>query len=251
MNRESDFDQTLTDWMDEGADQAPERFVWAALDGVERTAQRGAWLASTEEFFMQLKRAAPVMGIAAAVILLIAAYQVFAAPNVGDPEPTPRAHTPEDLPHIVMTRDTVPEGWTVDYENLTTGVPALVLPLRPGGDTFDRAGFVDAFSAELGMAEGGYTSWSALFETVEDAQRGFAFLVTEHESPEGWGVDRSASPPTLGDERVMWTGSMYDMIEARTIMWREGTLLLAAVGWADWTEEDLEEIAEGMADRAK
>ncbi len=55
MNRERDFDQTLARWLDDGADQAPERIVWAALEETERIAQRGARQALLEGLVMKLK----------------------------------------------------------------------------------------------------------------------------------------------------------------------------------------------------
>lgn len=64
---------------------------------VERTPQRVAWMATTEEFLMQFKRAAPVLGIAAAVVLAIIAFQIIGTRNVGDPDPTPRAYSQQDL----------------------------------------------------------------------------------------------------------------------------------------------------------
>jgi hypothetical protein len=49
----------------------------------------------------------------------------------------------------------------------------------------------------------------------------------------------------------MWTGQQYDMTSAGTIMWRQGNLVLAAVGWADWNSEEVRLIAGLMANRAK
>ena len=56
---------------------------------VERTAQRGAWQASLEGLFMKLKTAAPYLGIAAVIVLAIAAYQVLVGPERGQPGPKP------------------------------------------------------------------------------------------------------------------------------------------------------------------
>jgi hypothetical protein len=250
MNREPDFDSVVTSWIDEGADRAPERFVWAAIEDVERTPQRGAWVASTEEYLMQLKRAAPVLGIAAAIVLAIVAFQIVGTRNVGDPDPTPRAYAPEDLETIVISEANAPTD--VDVGNTTTGLVALSSPLHPGGDTIDTSEFVDAINTELSFPDGGYATWAALFETEEAAMQAFDFLVEEHESPDGWNLDEGTPPdPPLGDESVVWTGQQYDFESARTLFWRQGTLLLAVVGWVDWTDEQVREIADGMADRAK
>jgi hypothetical protein len=57
--------------------------------------------------------------------------------------------------------------------------------------------------------------------------------------------------PGLGDESATWTGQQYDFVpSARTIFWRQGNLLLAAVGFADWDADVLRGIANAMADRA-
>jgi hypothetical protein len=252
MTRPPDFDRVVNDWLDDGVDRAPDRFVWAALEDVERTPQRGAWVASTEEFLMQFKRAAPVLGIAAAaVVLVIIASQFIGTRNVGDPDPTPRAYTEEDVEAVVLTEGNAPDGMTVDNENRTTGSAAMLVPLAPGGETIDRTGFLDALSVELGTSMGGFTTWAALFDSADAAQQAYDFLVTEHESPDGWGLADSREDPGLGEESAMWTGQQYDMLSARTIMWRQGNLLLAAVGWADWEPEEVRMIADQMADRSK
>lgn len=237
MNRERDFDQTLKLWLDDGADQAPERFIWAALDDVERTAQRGAWQASLEGLFMKLKTAAPYLGVAAAVLLAVAAYQVLVAPNVGDPgpspspTPTPRVFTPEDLPNVVFTSRTAPEGMIVD--GTTVGSPALRVPLRPDTD-IDQTAFIDALMTNLDSTEtGGYVSWGALFETAADAEVAFDFIVNEHGSA-GWGMARASLDPPLGHESVTFTGAAYDIFETNiTYLWRVGNLVLAAVAVGD------------------
>ena len=95
MNRERDVNDTVNRWLDEGADRAPERFVWAALEEVERTPQRGAWWVSLENLNMPVKFAAPVLGIAAVLALALAVGAfVLGGQNVGgpsDPSPSPEA----------------------------------------------------------------------------------------------------------------------------------------------------------------
>jgi hypothetical protein len=260
MNRERDFDQTLKVWLDDGADQVPERFVWAALENIEHAAQRGAWQASLEGFLMKFKRAAPVLGVAAVIVLAIAAYQVF-GPTVGhlgpspSPSPTPRLLTSADLPNIVLTEANAPDGFTVDNTDL--GAAALVVPLRPGGPMIDQTAFVDALMTNLNSTEtGGYVSWSALFETAADAEVAFDYLVDEHGSV-GWGMTRSSVAPGLGDESVTYTGAAYDIFETNIIhLWRVGNLVLAAVAVGDVAVGDenadqLLALAELMDDRAR
>jgi hypothetical protein len=262
MNREGDFDQTLRHWLDDGADQAPERFVWAALDDVERTAQRGAWQASQEGLFMKLKTAAPYLGIAAVIVLAIAAYQVFAGPNVGNsgpspspsPTATPRVFTTEDLPKIVFNGRTAPEGMIVD--NTTIGSPALRVPLPPDSE-IDQTAFIDALMTNLDSTEtGGYVSWGALFETAADAEVAFDFIVSQHGSA-GWGMTRSSTDPGLGEESATFTGPAYNIFETNiTHLWRVGNLVLAAVAVGDVAVGDanaatLLAFAELMDERAR
>jgi hypothetical protein len=260
MNRERDFDQTLGDWLDDGADQAPERFIWAALDSVERTAQRGAWQASLEGLFMKLKTAAPYLGVAAVIVLAIAAYQLIAGPNVGNsgpspsPTPTPRVFATEDLPKIVLNGRTAPEGMIVD--NTTVGSPALRVPLPP--DTvIDESAFIDALMTNLDTTDtGGYVSWGALFETAADAEVAFDFIAGQHGSA-GWGMACSSADPGLGDESVTCTGAAYNIFETNiTHLWRVGNLLLAAVAVGDVAvgeanEETLLAFAELMDEHAR
>lgn len=256
MNREGDFDQTLRRWLDDGADRAPERFVWAALDDAQRTRQRGARLALLEGFLMKLKPAAPMLGVAAVAILAIAALQLFGG-NVGgpDPTPTPRIFTEADLPTIVFTAANAPDGVTVD--STASGRGALLTPLRPGGEVFDLNAFVDALMTNLNSTEaGGYVSYAALFETTADAEAAFDLLSAEHESEDGWDMTRSADGPGLGDEGATYTGAAYDLFETNIVhVWREGNLVLAAVAVGDLALGDanadrLLTLARAMNDRA-
>ena len=260
MNRKPDFDQTLRAWMDAGADQAPERFVWEAIEKVERTAQRGAWSASLEGLLMKIKPVAPLFGVAAVVVLAIVAYAVFGGGNVGGPSgptpsPTPRIHALGDLPNIVATFSSEPEGMIVD--GTTLDVAALTTPLREGGAEFDRSTFVDAHMSNLNTTdEGGFVSWAALFETVTDADVAFDLLVAEHASAEGWGMEPSEAIPALGDERVAYQGSAYGFDTALVHLWRDGNLLLAAVSVGDVAVTDadaqrLEALALWMDERAE
>lgn len=249
MTRQPDFDHVVTEWLDDGADRAPDRFVWAALEEVERTPQRVARVATTEEFLMQFKRAAPVLGIAAAVVLAILAFQIVGSPNVGDDDPTPRVYTQEDLKRSVITEANAPAG--VEVNTTTTGMAALFAPLRAGGEVIDTSEFVDAINTELDFDGEGYATWAALFETEAAAQQAFDFLVEEHESADGWGLEGTIPDRPLGDESVAWTGQQYDFESAQTVFWRQGNLLLAVVGWSEWTEDRVRDIADDMADRAR
>jgi hypothetical protein len=261
MNRDRDFDHTLRQWLDDGADRAPERYVWAALENVDRTPQRGAWRALLERTIMKLKPAAPILGVAAVVLLAIAAFQYLGG-NVGDPRQptpqpsaTPRHFTSADLPSIVFTEENAPEELTVD--GVTTGYDAVTTPLRAGGDIIPLTGFEEALMTNLSSTEaGGYVTWSAVYGTTEEADRAFDFLVAEHESAEGWGLTPQVPPaPGLGDEEAFYVGAAYDFDDAHIYLWRVGNLLLAAVAVdveavAVTDADRLESVAREMAARA-
>jgi hypothetical protein len=256
MNRESDFDQTLRSWLDDGADRAPERFVWAALEDAAKTNQRGAWVALLEGTIMKLKPAAPILGVAAVIVLAIAMYQVLGG-NVGGPEqtptPSPRTFSAEDLPRIVASEDDPPNG--MSYARSESGAIALVVELRPGGPSIDQRAFVDALAnyfdaTDVADGYGGYVSWSALFETEADAEVAYDFIVTEHESPDGWDLQPDATSPGLGDESVSYTGPAYDWTASRVILWRVDNLVLAAVGVENYDAALVQSVADAMSDRA-
>jgi hypothetical protein len=260
MNRERDVEDVLRSWIEEGVDLAPERFVWSSLEAIETTPQRGAWQASLEGFLMKFKTAAPYLGVAAVIVLAIAAYQVFGGPNIGNrgpspsPTPTPRLLTSADLPNIVLTDANAPDGFTVDATE--SGASALRTPLRPGGPPIDQTAFVDALMTNLNSTEtGGYVSWAALFETAADAEVAFDFVANEHGSA-GWEMTRSSVNPGLGDESVTYTGAAYDIFETNIVhLWRVGNLVLAAVAVGDVAVGDanadqLLSLAELMDERA-
>jgi hypothetical protein len=250
MNRRTDFDDQLRDWADLGDERLPSRYLEAALAQIETTQQRGAIWWPLEELFMKLKPAAPIFGIAAVVLLAVAAYQVFGTSNVGYAEPTPRAYTTEDLPNIIITEATLPDGATIG--GTRSGSPVLMEPLRPGGDVIDASAVVDGLATDVDFLDDGiYTTWSVLFETSADAEQAFDFIVAEHESEEGWDVGASRTDPNLGDESAAWTGELYELAgESDSIVWRENNLLLAAVGWGDSDVARLRSIADGMAARS-
>jgi len=91
MNREPISDQVLNRWVDEGPEVAPERFVWAALDQVELTQQRGRWRVALGSTPMLLKVAMPVLGAAAVIALGIFAFGRLNPAPSGTPTDSPAA----------------------------------------------------------------------------------------------------------------------------------------------------------------
>jgi hypothetical protein len=250
MTGREDFDQQLRDWSDLGDDRLPSRYLEAALGRIEMTPQRGARWWPLEGFLMKLKPATPILGIAAVVLLALAAYQFFGPSGVGDADPTPRAYTTEDLPTILITGAELPDGATIGGTRY--GRPVLTEALPPSGDDIDASAVVDGLATDVEFqGEGIYTTWSVLFETSADAEQAFDVIVAEHESEQGWDVGASRTDPNLGDESAAWTGELYDLAgESSSIIWRTNNLLLAAVGWGDADVSRLRSIADGMAARA-
>lgn len=248
MNREADIEQTLRRWFDYGADQAPERFVRAALESVEGTAQRGSRRTPLEGFLMKLKPAAPFLGIAAILVLVFGAYQLFAGANLGAPEPTisPQEFTSADLPNIVVTEANAPVGITV--EKTTAHRRAFRAPLGPGSTLLDQPGFVDALMTDLDTTEvGGEVTWSALFADASTAEQTYGVLVAELA---GSGMTR-IEDPQLGNESVLLSGRAFGFDRTRTYLWRDGNLLLAAVGLGDHNPSVLRAIADLMEFRTR
>jgi hypothetical protein len=230
MTGRQDFDDQLRDWADLGDERLPSHNLDAALAQVETTRQRGTLRWPLEGFLMKLKPAAPFLGVAAVVVLAIAAYQLVGGSVGGPPAtPTPRAFTEADLPTVVLTEGNAPDGLAVDAT--TTGREALNTPFNPGGPVMPDAGFVDALMTNLNSTDaGGFVSWAALYETPAEADAAFDVLVSEHESATGWGLEPQIHPaPQLGDEEVYYVGAAYAFNQAEIYLWRANNLLLAAV----------------------
>jgi hypothetical protein len=169
--------------------------------------------------------------------------------------PSPSPFGAEDLPSIVITKDTVPRGMTVDDE--LKGLEALVQPLQTGSTFQTMPGFVDARMTRIGTSgqpgsywqEGGYVTWAALYQTPDAAAAAIEVLIREHESETGWGMDRVGRPP-FGEDGVSLHGAAYGF-DTQLHVWRAGSLLLAAAGLGETTTgEGLLAFAEGMDARA-
>ena len=198
---------------------------------------------------MRFGRAAVNFGTTV-VLLSLVACQTAGTSSAGSPDLTSRAYTSADLASIVVTQDTAPEDLTVEEGD--SGLAALNLPLPPESDKpIDTTAFVDALETRIEHSmTGGYTSWSALFETADAAERAFEFFAEQHESKDGWGLQSSRPDLDLGDESVYYTGPAYGWNTAGIYFWRESNLLLAAVGTEAYKPELLRSIAEGMDARA-
>jgi hypothetical protein len=266
MNTRSDFDDQLRAWADLGDERLPSRYLDAALAQIETTRQRGAWWRPLEGILMNLKPAAPFIGIAAVVILAIATYQFIGRPDVGDSNPSPiPSQLNEELLSIVVTDAIAPGGMTV-YQTLR-GSSALD---ASGAAPSDSPGFVDAVLTDfdrddlhVGDHEDRYRTFVAEFETVADAKRAFDAGVANLLSPDGWALTTPADvadlrpefdrDPALGDESAFYVRgpNEYGFPRLSVYFWRVGNLLLQAVDYHPYDRVGLmASVAEGMDARA-
>jgi hypothetical protein len=154
MSREPNPDQIVTRWVDEGPEVAPERFVWAALDQVERTPQRGSWRVALETTPMFLKFGVPVLGAAAVVVLAIFAFGRFNTAPTGTPTDSPAAvASPGPTPHAcdrdvveVPTPGTLDIMWCAQRGTDWVVVPFTLEAPAAWADSVDAAGRLLYFS---------------------------------------------------------------------------------------------------------
>ena len=249
MTDDSRFEARLSAALSEYAKQAvlpfdPDEIADRAI-GARR--ERSRW--------MRLALVATLGIVGVAAIAVLAGQLLVGRTDVGDS----RIVRADELPGIVANAANTPGTWEQTLDE--GGAAALQSPMR-SGTTADLEGFVDGRTIEMcgdeadGDPGGCLLAWVALFETVDDAQAAFDFYEAEFESPDGWGFDpvaRAASD--LGDEAVLYT-YVVDPREDRLQIngfhfWRQGSLLLAAVGVAEMDVDALQVIAEAMEARAR
>lgn len=192
------------------------------------------------------------MNYIAVVLLAVLLAACGAAPSptsTPSASPSQRTFTADDLSSVLVSEATAPDGLTV--ESGDSGAAALVLPIPPGGPAIDEAAFVDALTTRIGHTmSGGYTSWSAVFETAGDAQQAFHFIAEQHEAGTGWDLEPLTPDVELADQAVQYAGPYGPWDTAEIYFWREGNLLLAAIGVGDFEADVLRSIAQGMDARA-
>ena len=248
MTHQPDLDRVLDRWMDHGPTVVADRVIAAAMTDVHTTRQLGARWAPLKELFMTMKPALTVFGVAAAAIVAIAAFQIFAG---GGGIGAPRVITAEDLPAIVLPADDGPPG--MQHDNTYDDERILIRPIISvtGTDAvsyLEQPGFVAGRYAEFSDDLTGLLSWAALFETPEDAERSLALYEEEVQSNDGYALDDRAAV-NFGDD-----GAFYDATDSsndtQVILWRNGSLILAAATYGPFDPDELRSIAAAMDDRA-
>lgn len=260
MNVERETDRQLRAWTSEGIDRAPERFVWAALDEIERVPQRTAWRTRLDGLAIRLRPAAGLIGAAAVALVAVAVFARVVAPNLG--VGGVRAFAMADLPGIVLWEDTMPPAWTLD--NLVSNpTEVLLVPIRSMTIAEMEAlphpeGYVGGRFTNFGGPDGAFMSWATLFETDADAKAALPFFQHEMESIDAWGygpgqpIDFGSGGFLYAGETTAFTGppGANEPIRSQVYLWRDGNLLLAVGGWFDFDEDELRAVAEGMDRRA-
>lgn len=263
MTRERDTDRKLRAWLIEGADRAPERFVWAAMDEIDRLPQRAAWRTTLERLVGggRLSRLSPVVAVAStvAVVAVVLALTVL-RPN-SDVGPA-RQFEAADLVAIVVWEDTRPATWRLD--NLVSNptevrrIPIRSLPAAQIRELQDPPGLLAGRYTDFSGPDAAFMSWALLFESEAQAADALGFYRLELEGAQAWGL----GPPVnanLGDESYRYEGETtafvgpptgVDPIPADVYLWRDGNVLLALGGWFDVDPAELRAVAEAMDRRA-
>jgi hypothetical protein len=253
MTTERDLDSALDRWMDDGPTIVADRVVAAAMTDVHTTRQRGARWALLKELFMTMKPAATIVGIAAAIVIGVAAYQyVWGGPSIGGPA-EPRIVSASELPDIVLAAEDPPDD--MRYDGTHRGADTLMRPIISVEGTSleayrDQPGFVAGRYTEFSNERAGVLSWATLFETVDDAELALSVYVSEVQSVDGYGL-RTRTEVALGDEGAFYSDGDDPEFNAQVYLWRAGNLVMAAATYGDFDPDQLGQIAEGMDDRAR
>ncbi|MGH2445622.1 MAG: hypothetical protein ACRDGD_06230 [Candidatus Limnocylindria bacterium] len=158
MTSPRDIDRVLVQWMDDGPTLLADRVIAAALSEIPTTRQRGARWAPLKELFMTTKPAATIIGIAAAIVLGIAAYQFIwtGGLSIGRPD---ESTAPVSTPGTVETSEAFSVPLSLDLPSGWQGreAAAFYSVFRPPSGTeplFDRIVFADPASMRVTAAAG-------------------------------------------------------------------------------------------------
>ena len=225
MNRHEDFDEAVARWLDDGPEAAPDRFVWAALEEVDRAPQRTASPMALENMPMLAKLALPIAGVAAVLVAAVLVFGQFNGPGpVGDspsPEVSP-ASTPSPVPeacgvepasgggvHVVWCAQSGNDGLVVDFtfdapeswaDEWYGGIQTLYLVpdgrriaiARSGPDTIDAWRDQLVATTEFEVAD----PTSITLDGID----GYVFDIRVAE-----GVDSNDAPPVFEDTELDFT----------------------------------------------
>jgi hypothetical protein len=134
MNRNDDFDQTVSAWLRrEAPSQAPDRVLEAALQQVSTQSQRRSWrqtLVGENRMATMLRAAAAIAVIALAVLIGLQLGNLL--PDVGQSSPSPTITAPSPS---ASTSASLPAGCVNPPTDITTLIDLQSTgPLDPAGD---------------------------------------------------------------------------------------------------------------------
>jgi hypothetical protein len=254
-----DLDRTLTGWLAEGAERAPEWAVWSALEEVAVTAQRRRWRRRLDDWLRRFVPPARLSVVAAAILVVAVVYAMFAElPRFGGPS---RTISMQDLAEIVVWEDTMPDDWILDgldtnhFSVMTTPVRTMEAQEFAARDelTGYTAGRITYFTGP----DAAFISWATVYETAEQSDSALDLYLFEQAAPEGWDVG-PATTVDLGDEGYLLTGETRvlvgepgDPVPMQIYLWRRSNVVLAVAGWFDYDALQLADVARGMDDRAR
>jgi hypothetical protein len=116
-------------------------------------------------------------------------------------------------------------------------------------DYLEQPGYVAGRYTEFSHETAGLLSWAILFDTVADAQRSLNLYIGEVESEAGYGLGNRADL-TFGDEGGFWDDDDPEN-DVQVILWRSGTLVMAAATYGDFDAGQLRSIAAEMDESAR
>ena len=259
MTAQRDADRQLRDWVSSGADRAPERFVWAALDEIQRVPQRQAWRSRLDGLLLRNRPAAALLGAGATMLVAVAVALQLAGPSVGPGSP-PRSLTVNDLPSIVVWETTKPATWTLD-NLVSNGTEVRRIPIRSLSDAQLAAlpnpqGYLGGRYADFSGPDAVFMSFALVFERDLDAAAALPFYENELSAAAGWGLG-VGTRSDLGQGGLVYEGSTTrltgdpgDPVPARIYLWRHGNVLLALGGWFAYDPDELDDVAAAMDQRA-
>ena len=259
MTAEYDTDRQVRAWLAEGSDHAPERFVWAALDVVERQPQRSAWRTRLDVWssaggrFLALLGGATIVLVAAALALRLLSADL----GVGGPG---RRLAVDDLVSILVWETTKPSDWTLDSLVTNSGEVQRV-PIRSMTSEELQAleapeGYVGGRYVAFSGTDAVFMAWAMAFERDVDAATVLPFYEGELALEDGWGLGPGTAL-ALGDGGRVFDGPSTrlmgdpgDPVATRMYLWRHGNVLLALGGWFDFDRAHLDAAAASMDQRA-
>lgn len=246
MSRSRDIDPILDRWIDDGPTVVADRVVAGAMTEIQATPQRGARRASLRELFTTMKPAAMVVGLAALIILGVAASQLTpdGNPRIGT---APVSAAAPDLGAIVVTNDNAPEHWAV---NATfRGNDALAHLIRYGEPRDATAGFVDGRATDFCTEDQECgTSWVALYRSDADAEA--AFSLFHGEMIVGWGMGTDPEALDFGEDGGYAYRNNMGGPHRQAYVWRQGNLVLGVLGVAE-LGDSIRSLADDMDARSR